>query len=445
MIAKHTAGAFCIALTAFLLFLAEREFASSNWVAVQGFGMIALLLYLRSLYRDRRGALFTSFYQVFYWLGLLASAIAISAGTFMIEVQRVGTANGTFWLALMFFVAGMEMTVFGYQSAARSVHNFQVVSAPRYLEKFIIFSAIGLGLGLSAYIVIRYQGPILAGANRVEFWSRFSHPLALTRSIVTQAFFFAAYYYLWRARKHRRRAIATISVAGFVLSGYLALGEKFSLYIIYLNTWLFLIAGLLPDFSLRKRTMLAAAAIALMLFVVVSITYLGEGREIGFILRRLALQSQLLWSVLEDPVAMSLTPQDAACFFSCDGFSNGREFISERYLPKLVYEHYKSVANTLSGFTPALPFITFGLVVTVLLYLFASFLLGRLQRQAVNAFARENMVYGFLLFKFQMGFSMLVATANPTIIRGLALTAAIILLYHVIFAKAFWTKRVDLR
>lgn len=432
---SHSTYAFLIAVVALIFLFAEREYSSVYWVIVQVFGGVALLVYLWMLYQKRRAVLFTSFYQVFYWLGILASALVISTGAYMIEIEQTGTTNGTFWLALIFFVAGMEMTVIGYICAARPIPGLAVARFSAGIQKFLIFAAVGVTLVVSAYVFIQHRGPILAGEDRVTFWSQFSFPLSMAPSFITQAFFFAAYYYLWQARRNERALLATLIVVGFILIGYFILGEKFSLYILYINTWLFLLAGLLPNFTIRGRAVLVAGAVCLGLFSVVGITYLRDGYGLGFILTRGALQAQLLWSVVEDGSAFRISPQNVACFFGCEDFWNGRDYISHRYLPPPLYEHYANMGNVLSGFNPALPLLTFGLAATGAIYLLASFILGWLQRKTVNAFSQENMIYGLLLFKIHFGCTILVATGSLEPLRGLVITAFGVMAYHVIFPR----------
>lgn len=385
------------------------------WATFQAAGAIGTAWYLWLLYDQRREVVLTSFYQVFYWIGLLASSVAISSGAYMLEIAKTGNANGTFWVALGFFVAGMEATIVGYRAGARSFPA-AAINVPA-LNKLALAGCISGALILSAYLLAFYGGPILTGSDRVTFYREIQpRILAYTPTIVTQAFFFVAFYFLAKVRDRRPLLLASALVAGFFLSGLLVLGEKFSLYIIYANAWLFLVAALLPDFRLRRRHIALAVVLAVGSIFIVGWAYVRDGREVSFILDRVALQAQLLWSVVGGN-----NSADWSCFFGCGEIETGREFISKLYLPTSRFNHYQATGTTLSGFTPALPILTFGLYATAALYLAASFALGWLQRKAVNAFQQDNLIYGFLLFKAQLGFSTMVATGSMTPFNGLML------------------------
>lgn len=410
-------------LSAAVLFFAERTEPSIPWLWVQGAGLIALLGYLYLLYHSQREVLFTSFYQTFYWIGILASAAAISSGAHMLEIDKTGTANGAFWVALGFFVAGMEATVLGYRAGARSLPG-TAINIP-ILNKLALAACIGGALALSAFVFAFYGGPILAGTDRVTFYMEITpRLLAYTPTIVTQAFFFAAFFFMAAVRDGKSRILPALIVIGFIASGYFVLGQKFSLYIIYANAWLFLVAALLPDFRLRRRHVALVLAVAIGAVFVVGWTYMRDGREFSFILDRVALQAQLLWSVIG-----SGATADWSCFFGCDGSATGQEFISRLYLPSHRFNHYQQTGTALSGFNPALPLLTFGLFVTAALFLVASVALGWLQRKAVEAFRRDNMVYGFLIFKAQLGVSTMVATGSLSPVWGVLVA---------LFAACLW-------
>lgn len=421
---RYFVAAFLIAASVILFFL-ERSHPSSGWVAAQIAGLLVACYYLWLLFRQRREVLFTSFYQTFYWIGILAGAVAISSGAYMLEIDKTGAPNGTFWVALGFFVAGMEATVLGYRAGSRSLPGTAINIPP--LNKFALAACIGGALALSAFVFTFYGGPILAGTDRVTFYREIiPRLLAYTPTIVTQAFFFAAFYFLAKLRDRKPLLLASAIVVGFVLSGFFVLGEKFSLYVIYANAWLFLVAALLPDFRLRRRHVALALALAIGAVFVVGWTYVRDGREFSFILDRVALQAQLLWSVVDTDKSA-----DWACYFGCGNFETGRDYISGLFLPSHRFTHYQSIGNVLSGFNPALPLLTFGFVATAAIYLVASFSLGWLQRKAVNAFRQNNMLYGFMLFKAQFGLSMIVATGSTAPARGVVVMMLAVVAWRV--------------
>lgn len=430
-ISTHTITALIIGFFSIGFFLAEQSAPSTRWRWIELLSLPALLIYLWMLYKHRRAALFTSTYQIVYWAGILASALAISAGTYIIEIEQIGTANGTFWVALLFFIGGMEATVFGYRAAAL----LPSVSVERFsdgVQKLAIFASTGIALVLSAYILVEYRGPVLGGLDRLTFWSTSVPPLLeFIPNLVTQTFFFAAFYYLWKVKEGRSRWLAAAIVLGYLVAGLLVLGEKYSLYVLYLNTWLFLIPALTPSFKLNRRGALIAGIAAVCVLTIVALTYLSDGREVNFILTRVALQAQLLWSAIGSVAGNAPLPR---CFFGC-GFEDGRDYISQLYLPHHRYEYYASIGNDVSGFTPALPIIAFGLPGAFVVYLAASFVLGWVQRRAIIALSNNNLFYGFLIFKLHFGLSLLIATTNMTALRGIVAMLVAVILYHLAFPR----------
>src|SRR5690606_2959436 len=128
--------------------------------------------------------------------------------------------------------------------------------------------------------------------------------------------------------------------------------------IILLNIWLIVLAGVLPDFRFSTRHIILAGIIAMLLLITVALSYIFlEDRDGAFILVRAALQSQLLWSVAEDPAALSLLPQRPECYLGCGPLDSGTDYISFRYLPVYLYNFYEEGGNSLSGFMPALPIL----------------------------------------------------------------------------------------
>ncbi|HWU19388.1 MAG TPA: hypothetical protein VN155_17030 [Devosia sp.] len=440
-ISGHGIAALTLVACSIFFLVMERYFPSTRWFAAQLLSLPALLTYIWLLYRQQRGALFTSFYQAIYWAGILASALAISAGTYMIEIEKTGTANGTYWVALLFFVTGMEMTVIGYRRAGRKIPSFALARLSQNINRVFITAAVLPTLVLSAHILIVYRGPILMGVDRLSFFQGLPPLLAQLPNLATQTFFFAAFYFLQKRRDREPMKFAWFLVLAYLATGYLVLGQKFSLYVIYISTWLFIVPGLLPRFNLRKRYVLLGALGAVLIGALVAFTYLLEGKEVSFVLTRIALQAQLLWSVLNDLTAPTILPAaNFDCLWGCGQYPTGREFISELYLPHHRYVYYESIGNAVSGFYPALPLLSLGVPAAMALHLLVSFILGWTQRKATNAFADNQMIYGFLFFKLNLGLTILIATGALGSLRGIWMMVAAIVLYHVLFQKLFWRR-----
>src|SRR5690606_32204788 len=104
MSGKRPTLAILAILASLIMFFIERNniFQLTAPAITAAFLTIALYLYL--LFAEQRKIFLTSFYQIYFMLGLSVSAAAISGGAQMIEVGAFGDANGSFWVILAFFL-----------------------------------------------------------------------------------------------------------------------------------------------------------------------------------------------------------------------------------------------------------------------------------------------------------------------------------------------------
>lgn len=416
-----------------VLWFLERS--NISWGFNWHYGVVGILVawYLRMLVRDNSAATLTSFYQIYYNVGMLLSAAIVSSGAEMIEISRQGSANGFFWLMLSFFVIGIEATIFGYRNANLVWLRQSARRLPLAVDRAIILAFILPSLLLAAYVFVLTGGPILSGVDRVTFWRTVAPPgSSILRSIAVQSFFFVAFFFMWRHRSLSQMLLPWMVLIAYILVGLFVLGEKFSLFIILLNVWLIVLVGVIPEFHFNVRHIILAVLIGVMLLFTIAISYIFQDYEAAFILVRAALQSQLLWSVTEDPTGFSLLLQRPECYFRCDWFKDGTDYISFRYLPISTYNFYNEGGTKLSGFMPALPILTIGVIGTLFLHVMTCFALGIIQRKIAAALLQRQPIYGFLLFKLQFGIVIMWFTANMEPLPGLLVTFSAILLYRFI-------------
>lgn len=412
--------------------LGNGDWAAWNYIIA----FIILGFYLVTLFRDHLAAALTSFYQIYYYLGMLVSAAVISSGTHMIEIDQLGTSNGFFWVLVIWFIAGMEATRVGYDFSGH-IHLGQGIArlAP-VISRIVIFAVVGGVLAMAAYVFLMTGGPLLQDIDRVTFWRTMApQGTSLLPSLVNQTFFFAAFYFLWQRRLKEGLLLPTIVIAGYILTALLVLGQKFSIFIIFLHTALLLVPGFLPNIRIKTWHVLVVVSVFAAILIYVAFTYILANRSASFILTRIALQAQLLWSVFNDPNAAPLLPGEPACHLRCDGFISGMDYISKRYLPEIRYNHYSAGGTTLSGFMPALSFLTFGVVVSGLLHLAISVILGFVQRKLVDSCDSGSALYSFLLFKTQFSLVMIWFAAMNTALPGLAVTLALLFIFRVLLSK----------
>lgn len=417
-------------------FFVER-LGSGEWMAWNYvIAFILLGFYLVTLLRDHLAATLTSFYQIFYYLGMLVSAVAISSGVHMIEIDRLGNSNGLFWVLVIWFVAGMEATRIGYDFSSR-VHLGQGIArlAP-IISRVVIFVVVGGVLSLATYVFLVTGGPLLQDVERVTFWRTMAPSgTSLLPSLVNQTFFFAAFYFLWQRRLKGGPLVPAIAIAGYIVTAVLVLGQKFSIFIVFLHTIFLIIPGFNPNIRINKRYFLILLIFFAIVLTYVALTYISDNRGASFILTRIALQAQLLWSVLNDANVAHLLPSEPACHLRCDSFVSGMDYISKRYLPEVRYNHYSAGGTTLSGFMPALSFLTFGVLMSGLLHLFISFILGFVQRKLVDSCDSGSVIYSFLLFKTQFSLVMIWFAAMHTALPGLAVTLVLLFIFRVLLSK----------
>lgn len=411
------------------------ERSSFSWGFSWHYGLAAILVawYLRMLLRDNRAATLTSFYQHYYFLGMLASAAIVASGAPMIEIGAHGSPNGFFWLMLGFFIVGIEATLLGYRSGNLVWLRWSALRFPPGVDRVILLAFILPSLLLSAYVFLLTGGPVLSGVDRTTFWRTMAPSgTSILPSLITQSFFFVPYIYLWHHRSKKKMLLPQLILISYILIGLLVLGQKFSLFIAFLNIWLIALVGIQPNFRFDAKYIIWAGVISILLVTIIIASYLLQDREAAFILVRAALQSQLLWSIAEDTSILSLLPQRPECFFGCDWFKDGPDYISFYYLPLSTYIFYNEGGTVLSGFMPALPILTLGAVITLFLHILICFNLGITQRKIVESLNQRQPIYGFLLFKLQFGITMVWFGAIQTAIFGLAITLAAIIIYRFV-------------
>lgn len=415
-------------------YYAERIYNGdwANWNHT--FGAMGLFWYLRLFYKARRDVILTGFFQIYSSLGMLLSAAFVSGGMYMFEVAEFGNQNGIFWVLVLYFVAGLEANGLGFR-AADYFHVGKPVQKPSKITGRLLILCITLAtLVISAYVFINYRGPIILGIDRVAFWRNLVPSyLSFVPTLVTQSFFFVAYYYLWAQRSGQKSRLPMMIVVAYVLTGLFVLGQKLSLFMLFITVWFSLLPGTFPNFTIKRTHLIALLSAVAFLVASVLYSYSLQDKETGFALARIALQAQVMWSVFDDANASIFWPSDWSCYFGCGQFTDGIDLISFKYLPFDLYKFYAAGGTTLSGFMPALSIITMGLAASFLLHLAVSFTLGIVQRKLVLATFEDNIIYSFLLYKAHISLTLIWFAAMTTAVPGLIAVLLLIGLYRFCF------------
>lgn len=421
-----------------MMYTIERGAQGSSFWLTYVFAALVVLAYLRSYYIIRKKVFLTSFYQIYYYSGLLASAAIVSLGAFMIEIKSVGSANGTFWVVVCFLVISLEVTAVGFMLGSITLFENRVRRLSWGQSKTVILSLSGFALLASLFVLLMYGAPALRGVDRTTFWSTMvPGVLRFVPQMMSQSFFLVVFYFFWSRLFQSSRYFASIMIFAYIGITAFVLGQKFSGFVLYLNIWCMYLAAMHYDYKLDKRHLLVAVVGTCLIGLNVIYSY----SDALFVVTRVALQSQLLWSVFEDQDPLLFIQDHWKCFFGCGSYRTGIDFISFRYLPSDVYHFYSENGTVLSGFMPALQILSFGFIATFFLNVFACFWLGFLQRKISISISEGNLLLSVLFFKIHLSSTMFWFVGMTSTVRGLLLTSALLLIVTVFLLGAPTAKR----
>ncbi|SPJ34389.1 DUF6418 domain-containing protein [Kushneria phyllosphaerae] len=413
-------GVLLILLSSLLLVLERATGLFGQPAIAAAFFILMVLIYLTNIFIKSREFTISYFYQIFYFIFLLVSAAIVANGAYMIEIAKEGNANGVFWALAIFFITGLEVSRFAYYCSMR---NFERLPSPRVhiaVEKGILLAIVFLAIAISFYVLVRYSSPYLLKIERNDFWTAVvPSSLGFVPSLIFQTFFLALSLYWMKDGGDKK--LASVIVLSYLFITVFVLGQKMSFAITYTMILGFFIAAHKPDFKISWRVMLVSGLAGLSVLGLLIYSYVIIGRDADFILIRVALQSQLNWSVLDGPEFPWFSTVLASCYLGCQGFDSGADFMSYYYLPEAVYNHYTNTGTGLSGFFPALSIFSLGFPLALVAYMLTSFVMGILQAYLVNHIRRKNIIFSFLVFKIYF--------------------AVILFVYagiQVIFNKPFW-------
>lgn len=404
-----------------------------SYVYLEIIGLILLLAYLRQLHLKCPAYFYTSFYQIYSIVGLVISLLFIGFGIPMLEIDKVGNSNGSFWLLLLFLLIGLESGNFGYQKT-RYIKLFPTKMVGVNNQNRIVFVLSSTILLVGLFILFVYSSPFFLGVTRVNFWSNIVNDwFRLYPSLLGQTFFLAAFIYL-RARVHaQKNKFALILVILYVFSTVVVVGEKFSTFIFYISGWLVLCAGFYKGVVVNGKHLTIGVVIVSLLLVFISLTYVASGKEVFFVFYRIAMQGQIIWSVLDDREISLLIGEPESCFFTCDQWKSGTDYISARYLPANLWESYQATGSGLTGFMPALPILAYGLPLAIVLHVLFSFLSGCFQSTLVLRVKSGDLILSLLFFKIYIGLLVFWYASRPAALGGVLVTCVFVFLWILIF------------
>lgn len=397
--------------------------------------LFMLLGYFRVLNKFNSGFLYTSFYQIYALVGIAISLVVVGFGKPMIEISQDGNANGAFWVTLLFLILGLESGRIGYILSPKALAEKTKKLSQIFTNRLIYVSTI-LILVIGFYIFINYSGPLMLGVSRVYFWTNVvPDQFTLYPSLLGQTFFLCVFLYFMRKSKFEKKKAALFIIFLYIISTIFVAGEKFSTFIIYLTATLVLHAGFFEGQRFSPKIILGACFILISLIFFVIFVYLLGGKEIDFVLYRVALQGQLVWSVFNESYLVLLLGDRSGCYFGCGIYDSGNDYISAKYLPPSLFDTYEVMGNRLTGFMPSIPILIFGIPLALILHICVSFLFGLLQRFLVSVISQHDVVSSLLVFKIYFGLLVFWYASRVEPIPGVVVTLIIFIFWFLIFPK----------
>jgi hypothetical protein len=395
--------------------------------------LLILSGYFLQLHKDSPVFLYTSFYQVYSFIGIATSLIIIGFGTPMLEIAQDGNSNGSFWVILIFLTLGLETGRLGFDYfSSASALNIRKIN--RHTTEIIVFSVSAVVLSIGIFILLKYGSPVILGVTRVAFWTNIvSGSLSLYPSLLGQTFFLCAFTYLNRRKRNEKNGKGLAIIVLYFLTTLFVAGEKFSTFIFYITAFFALSAGIYGGLTITKKIVFTAITALVVLLSITTLNYLATDKDAIFLAYRIAMQGQLLWSVLSENAHTLMFGYASHCYFGCNNYESGTDFISAKYLPSGLWDSYQETGSGLTGFMPALPILTFGMPITLLIHLIVSFLYGGLQRALVRMIENCDLIASFLLFKIYFGLLVFWYASKDSAIPGVLVTATVFFLWVLIF------------
>jgi|GEM_PF-1891281 len=414
----------------YLGYIANAEYLEYGVVITY---VVGIVLYL---YKTSPSFLFTSGMTFYYYIGMCVSLLFVNSGTLMIEIDEYGTANGAtlFMLAIFSYSVGISKLSFSF-----AANKYSVLKIPRIPDKVVSIAlcmVLSLVLILGLFILIVYSGPVLSGMNRVAFWESIQATgLSFYPTLVIQTFYFLIYYYLFKTKVEHKIILATFLLIGYLLVTIFVLGQKFSAFIIFITTLFTLLPSFVKNLKIKKQTFIFMMVLMFLIITIISLSYVQQGYNPDFIITRIALQGQVMWSIInyQFPDVIS---NNSSCLIACEGFKNVSDYISFHLLPLPAYLHYSATDTNLTGFSPAVQLMAIGLFPTLILQSLVYLMLGYVQAKIVIYNRERNFVMGFLLFKISLSIFLIWHAVMFTAIKGMFATFVLLIVY-VLIAQSF--------
>lgn len=356
--------------------------------------LLFFLFYVFSFYKKDYRFILSSFYQMYYYLGMIISSVIITSGSYMYEIQQQGWANGLPWVAVSFSVLCIESSYIGYRCIKFKIS----VSHENIIQKLFVFFLISVATILSLYILMRYGSPLFHGVNRVKYWGLIAPSyLSPIRLLLVFSFYVGVLYFFYCKIKAKSLISIRLILLFHVLMVPILLGEKVSVFIMFIFSSL-MVSSVWIHKDQANKLIKIVVLIVFMLVVIAAIVYQQMGLGHDFVFKRIALQGQVLWSVLNENNSNLIYGLLSESRYNITNLFNGRDFVAERYLPFNTYRLNQETGTSLSGFSPAIQILMFGVPLTVFICFCFFVVLGFVQKITLLSIAHFDFIRAFLLF-----------------------------------------------
>ena len=362
-------------------------------------GFVTICLYLGCLIRESRAFLYSSYILFFYFGFLLVSAASAEAGAYMLEAGKYGAINGAALVVATFFIVCLETGRITYAWVEKLSKNLDYPKFPKSLEISVVFIILVLALVFCGFVFFRYSGSMLLGVERADYLSMVVPAwVVVVKSLLLQGFFICVTAYLMLGASMAKKLIG-FGLLGIILSLIVIFGEKFSALNLCVMFLFIALAGAAPDFKFSRRILFLCASMFVCALSLVVYNYISLGRDASFVFTRIVLQAQVIWTVMEAPLNTIFQGAGSDCFFGCEGFKTGAQYLDYLVLPEVVYEYYQRSGTSLSGYFPAVLIHEYGIFLALIAAVVGSFFLAAVQAFVVMAIRKGSLLFSFMLFK----------------------------------------------
>lgn len=371
------------------------------------------------------------FYQIFYFVGILVSAFAISMGARMYEIAEDGLPNGVFWLIVIYSILSIEFGYFGFLFSRNSFGKFLDTFSVRS-QKFLAYIFLLFIFIVSSYLLARYGGAFFSEFNRVQYWGQVapSH-FSFIRILIIPAFYYVAVFFIDENSK-ASKAKLYLFVFLYIFMSVFLLGEKFSLFVMFIHAWLFVGTVLFRSdylFFVAGKVFI----VLITLLAAVALIYSSMGLGYDFVFSRIALQGQVLWSVLQENFQFLVIGTDWGNFFGMEP----KKFMAMRYLPSFTFEASQESGTSLSGYFPAMIIFYFGIPLSLIIVSALSWILGYIQGKAFSAVLKSKFLFGFLWYTVYFYSIAFLYAGNLNLIFVILVLMGMLFMYKIIFYRVF--------